>query len=146
MRRNAALHDLSRDHHRALVVAHALRPAEPATADETREAWRRFWPDGAAHFRAEEEVLVPAYASYADPEHPLVRRTLLDHVAIRALARRLEAEDAPDPRTLESLGVRLAAHVRMEERELFPLVEQALPKAALAGLAAELEEAERRPA
>ena len=40
--------------------------------------------------------------------------------------------------------MRLAGHVRVEERELFPLIEAALPHERLASLAAELAAAEAR--
>jgi hypothetical protein len=39
--------------------------------------------------------------------------------------------------------VRLADHVRLEERELFPLIEQALPPAQLATVGAKLARAEK---
>jgi hypothetical protein len=40
---------------------------------------------------------------------------------------------------MRDLGVLLAEHVRREERELFPLIEDAMPAAQLAALAAVLE-------
>jgi hypothetical protein len=44
---------------------------------------------------------------------------------------------------LHELGTSLADHVRLEERELFPLIESALPAARLATVAAALEHGER---
>ena len=49
----------------------------------------------------------------------------------------------PDPAALHELGSLLADHVRLEERELFPLIEAALPAATLVALATALEHAER---
>jgi hypothetical protein len=40
----------------------------------------------------------------------------------------------------------LAAHVRLEERELFPLIERTMPTARLAAVAVALEDADRRHA
>jgi hypothetical protein len=99
---------------------------------------------GRAHFRLEEEILLPAYAPHGDPHHPLVARALCDHVAIRARADALLVDEAPDPAVLHELGTVLADHVRLEERELFPLIEAALPAARLAAVATALEHAERR--
>ena len=128
MKRSAALAPLSRDHHRALVVAARLRRATARTAAAAREAFLAFWrEDGERHFREEEEHLLPAYAACAAPYDPLVARVLGDHVAIRALALRLRRTDAADVEMLRELGAALADHVRREERTLFSRIERALP-------------------
>ena len=143
MKRNPGLVTLSRDHHQALCVAQKLRRATADTAQEARSAFVAYWEEhGRAHFRLEEEILLPAYAAHADPHHPLVARALCDHVAIRARADALAVNEAPGPATLRELGEGLADHVRLEERELFGLIEAALPAARLAAVAAALEHAE----
>jgi hypothetical protein len=143
MKRNPGLVTLSRDHHQALSVAQKLRRATADTAQEARSAFVAYWEEhGRAHFRLEEEILLPAYAAHGDPHHPLVARALCDHVAIRARADALAVDEAPDPATLRELGEGLADHVRLEERELFGLIEAALPAARLAAVAAALEYAE----
>jgi hypothetical protein len=143
MKRNPGLVTLSRDHHQALSVAQKLRRATADTAQEARSAFVAYWEEhGRAHFRLEEEILLPAYAAHADPHHPLVARALCDHVAIRARADALAVDEAPDPATLRELGEGLADHVRLEERELFGLIEAALPASRLAAVAATLEHAE----
>ena len=139
MKRAPALICLSRDHHRALSVAQRLRRATAATQTAVRDETLRFWRrDGREHFRLEEEVLLPAYAAHGDAHHPLVARALCDHVAIR---RRIDdlAGDASAPlASLHELGVMLAEHVRLEERELFVLIEQTLPPEDLAAVGAAL--------
>ena len=143
MKRNPRLVTLSRDHHQALSVAQKLRRATADTAQEARSTFVAYWEEhGRAHFRLEEEILLPAYAAHADPHHPLVARALCDHVAIRARVDALAVDEAPDPATLRELGEGLADHVRLEERELFGLIEAALPAARLAAVAAALEHAE----
>jgi hemerythrin HHE cation binding domain-containing protein len=143
MNRDPALVSLSHDHHQALVVAQKLRRAEDPTAADARAAFAAFWPvSGRAHFRLEEEVLLPAFAAHGDPHHPLVARVLCDHVAIRQRAEVVLGESHPGVAELHELGGLLAAHVRLEERELFPLIEQAMPADALAIVAAALEQAE----
>ena len=144
MKRDPALVSLSHDHHQALFVAQKLRRATAETLGEERAAFLAYWEEhGRAHFRLEEEVLLPAYAAHGDPHHPLVARALCDHVAIRHRAAALAGDSAPTAVALNELGVCLADHVRLEERELFPLIERAMPAARLAAVAAALEQAER---
>lgn len=143
MKRDPALASLSRDHHQALVVAQRLRRATAETADDTRTGFLAFWKThGRSHFRLEEEVLLPAYAEHGDAHHPLVARTLCEHVAIRQRAAALARDPAPAVAALHELGAHLADHVRGEERELFTLIEQTMPPAQLAAVAAALEQAE----
>ena len=140
MKRTSALAPLSRDHHHALVVAARLRRATPATASSARDAFLDYWDlDGSRHFREEEEILLPAYAAHGNPQHPLLVRVLVDHLAIRALADILRHPTPPPLETLQELGVTLSDHVRLEERQLFPLIEDTLPAAELEQLAERLE-------
>ena len=91
-------------------MALTLRRADAESAVAAVAAFLEFWRShGQAHFREEEEILLPAYAAHADAGHPLVVRVLVDHV---------------------------------EERELFPLIEAALPADAAASLAAALAHTE----
>src|SRR5215211_7250789 len=129
MKRSAALAVLSRDHHQALVVAQQLRRATDATAAEAREAFLAYWTGhGRLHFRLEEELLFPAYAGHGDPHDPLVLRALGEHAMIRHRAHALAAATSLDPGALALLGAELAAHVRLEEREVFPLIERVMPE------------------
>jgi len=147
VKRDEALASLSRDHHQALVVAQRLRRADTATAAHARERFLDYWDaHGHRHFRIEEEILLPGYAAHGDAHDPLVLRVLGDHVAIRQRADALARQPATDPQALHDLGQRLAAHVRLEECELFPLIEQTMPANALAALAQQLEHAEDTPA
>jgi hypothetical protein len=139
VKRDPALISLSHDHHQALFVAQGLRRATPETADRARSAFAAFWAEhGSAHFRIEEEILFPAYAAHGDAHHPLLARALCEHVEIRQRAQ--AAAEAP-VEDLNALGTLLAAHVRLEERELFPVIESAIPPDARAALGAALERA-----
>jgi iron-sulfur cluster repair protein YtfE (RIC family) len=136
VKRHPALAELSRDHHHALVVARALKRAEGETAEDARVRFLEYWrKDGAEHFREEEEILLPTYAAYADPDHPVISRVLIDHVRIRRLASEL-SEASPPAEFMQQLGRELEQHVRREERELFSLIEQAMPDEELRHLAA----------
>ena len=146
MKRHRALQPLSRDHHVALVAAQRLRRATETDAAAVRDAFLEFWRDhGAHHFRVEEEVLLPAFAAHGDPEEACVVRMLVDHVRIREQAQRLEREDAPSVESLQSLGTALERHVRLEEREVFGLIEAALPPVAAEKLVDAVLRAERSP-
>lgn len=143
MKRDARLAALSRDHHQTLVIAQALKRALPETAAAAREAFLGFWHvSGREHFRLEEEVLLPAYAAHGDAHHPVVARVLCEHVAIRRHADELRRDPAAPVAALQALGRCMADHVRFEERELFPLIEQAMPDDALNELADALGHAE----
>jgi hemerythrin-like domain-containing protein len=119
------------------VIARRLRLAEEHDAAEAAREFLEHWADEERlHFRLEEEVLLPAYAAYGDPEHAAVVRTLLDHVLIRRDVERLAAD--PPLELLHELGERLANHVKLEENELFPLVERTIPEPELLALGARL--------
>ena len=141
-KRAPALVPLSHDHHDALVAGMRLRRAEAATAEAERVVFLHFWHEHCApHFRTEEQVLLPAFAGYGDPYDPLVLRALGDHVVIRGWAARLTSEPA-SPAELHELGELLTAHVRLEERHVFPMIERTLPPEAMAALGVALAKAE----
>jgi hemerythrin-like domain-containing protein len=140
VKRHEALAQLSRDHHQALFQAQRLRRATEEDAAEVRAGFVDFFRNvGNLHFRAEEEVLLPAYAVYADPSDEVVIRVLVDHTLIR---RDVDALDGAGLDRVHELGDRLEAHVRHEERVLFPLIEQALPDDELARVARRVDEVE----
>lgn len=138
-RRSEALAELSREHHHTLARALELKRAQGPAAAGVWERFAAFWEEeGRAHFAEEEDVLLPAYAGVADPAHPVVVRTLLEHLLIRAKIAAISAQDVPSVSELNLLGAWLELHVRLEERALFPLIEDALPEEALRELAAAL--------
>jgi len=73
---------------------------------------------------------------------------LAQHAYIRALIMRLSDEVMGGnvrTETLHEIGEQLEAHIRLEERVVFPLVEESLSGAALTELAARLEIKEADP-
>jgi iron-sulfur cluster repair protein YtfE (RIC family) len=140
MKRSEALAILSRDHHHALVVAQKLKRADTKTARAARAQFLAYWDDeGRHHFQLEEELLLPAFAGHGDARHPLVLRVLGDHVTIRSRAAQLAATAEPAVTALHELGSELSAHVRLEERGLFPVIEAAIPAGELLALARALD-------
>ena len=123
MRRDPRLRGLSAEHHHALVLARR--------AAGQSGAWlrARFEAELAPHFAVEERVLLPALG-----DDPLVARTLEDHRALRA---EVEAAERGDAEAVARFAERLVAHVRFEERELFPRCEEVLPAEVLEAVAVE---------
>jgi hemerythrin-like domain-containing protein len=140
VKRHDALESLSRDHYHALVIAQGLKRANRLTARKAQRAFVDFWEhDGQRHFREEEEVLLPLSADFVDLDQPLVVQVLTDHTVIRRLAGELLGAGTSQPQVLHTLGEKLEEHVRREERQLFPLIEESLPEEELARLVALLD-------
>ena len=121
MKRSAALQPLSREHHSALKLAQACQRAALArdeAAAACQNALQVYADELAAHFFCEEQTLLPLLL--ATPQQPLAERTLAEHRQLYALLAGLRRNDAA---ALQRFGVCLAAHVRFEERELFPALE-----------------------
>ncbi len=136
MKRSPALTPLSHDHHGALYVALQLKRAEDVSAGG---AFAEFIAgEGERHFREEESVLLPGWAA-ADPEADggMAARVAAEHLELRSAGRRLAAGELGVD-DLRRMGELLEAHVRFEERELFPLIEARLGDEALSALGAEL--------
>ena len=141
MKRSPELTPLSHDHHQALFVAMRLKRAEDA--EEARESFLEFWRShGSVHFVIEEGILLPGWLE-ADPqaERELAARVASEHLELRALARRIERGES-GLKELAELGGLLEAHVRFEERELFPLIESRLDGEAISRVGAEIAAAE----
>ena len=144
MKRDPAMAGLSRDHQHGLAVALQLRRATAETAADAQAAFLAFWDEeGQRHFRAEEEVLLPAAARYVAPATDAMVRVLVEHVDIRRRAAELALAPAGELDDLRALGDRLYEHIRHEERVLLRLIEEALPHEELSALAEALERAER---
>lgn len=134
MKRSERLRRLSEDHHRSLVNARRLRRAAGEQGESPEAAatgFLSFWRVHAEpHFRGEEEVLIPLLALRETPlgERPVIRM-LLQHARIRGLVISLEEEIQRRRvrcETLRELGEDLETHIRLEEREVFPLLEREL--------------------
>ena len=146
MKRSAELTPLSHDHHQALFVAMQLKRAAPDDAAWAVQTFLDFTEEtGDAHFRIEEEILLPGWLAAVERDREtaaaMAARVAAEHLEIRIAARLLRTGDvAPDQ--LRALGSLLERHVRFEERELFPLVESSLGEQAIGALGAEIAAAE----
>lgn len=120
MPRTGPLLSLSREHHSSLVLARAVRQAAesgdsaafPAMMKSIEEHWRAVLCE---HFAREEQLLRLA-ADTVDAES--ADRILAEHAELRLLAS--DSNELEPAERLKRFGELLAAHVRYEERVLFP--------------------------
>ena len=140
MRRSHALAALSREHHHALVIAMALTRAGEGTARSSGRLFADFIAEiESGHFALEESVLLAALPA-ADRGRLLAERVREDHRYLREMADQLRLERLqPTVDLVHAIGIRLRAHVQMEERELFPYLESSLDAAALERIGSQLE-------
>lgn len=129
MNREARLRGLSSDHHRSLVLVRHIREALSHGGSEIElcaHVAGHYDADLEPHFRAEEELLLPELTSGSNRD--LAERTLSEHRLLRSQA---IAGIGGDLDALRALADTLEAHVRFEERELYPACEVAVPQTVL---------------
>lgn len=119
MKRHPLLQSLSREHHPALLLAMRLKRA--GTAEAVALLAQFDVPSLLAHFDEEERDWLPGLTG--DDERPLRDRTLDEHRQIRSC---LSGIGHGDIARITEFALLLEAHVRFEERELFPLIERHL--------------------
>lgn len=126
LHRDPALIPLSHDHHHGLVAAVRLKQGRSAFLDEpdVLESIARLWRDELMeHFRQEEEVLFSREwpANVAE----LVAQALVDHMQMRSIVAAAQRGEE-----YEELGRRfgelLETHIRLEERLIFPAMQDLL--------------------
>ena len=129
MKRHPALAHLSRDHHGALILARLLQKDAPAykglpadAAGKTNYALQFYNDELVKHFTHEEKVfkLVAGIHSALD----VLIRTIFDEHHDLHLLFKLIKEHPGIETHLDELGKALEMHIRKEERELFPLIQE----------------------
>ncbi len=139
MKRHPSLHPLSHDHHHGLVQARRLFRAMEKSPEEALQDARAFLEFARSalreHFRVEEEVLLPALLPYlpvASDEQ--CRRMLQEHQQIwqrvDSLHSAIQRDELPMHLLAETASL-LERHIRFEEREMFPRLENLLSEEAL---------------
>lgn len=143
MERHKSLISLSNDHHHGLSIAQKLKygykPSSSKDAeintDEKKELVLKFSDEYLhKHFRLEEDIIVPYL-----PENELIKRMLDEHIKIYELLYIIEVRD-PDDELLNHFAEKLEAHIRFEERELFPMLQQTLTEEQLNEIGKKMEE------
>src|SRR5688572_15351371 len=128
--RDEALIPLTHDHHHALAAARRLALGAGGDGQErtarAEEFIAFFRADTLQHFREEEEEVFPLVVQAPEAGDAL-RQVMFEHLqihaAVAALERELEGGD-PTATTTERLAELLQAHIRFEEKVVFPLVEK----------------------
>lgn len=136
MKRHPALQDLSRDHFHVLFRCQRIRRALAREADWTEvgglvdDLLAFFDSDMSPHFREEDELVVPA-AAQTEELREVAQQTLDEHGVLRRAIgelRRVRATEADVRRLLATLEPQIAAHVKIEEQDLFEGLQSALPE------------------
>lgn len=130
-RRHDSLIPLSREHQYALMLC--LRIHRGLIEHDADANWlqskagvavRFFEGEMVSHFQAEEEILFPAMRDLTGAPR-IIDELLEEHEKVRRLIDRLrEIEPGSLASTLMAFADTLEAHIRKEERELFPIYEQ----------------------
>lgn len=142
-KRHPALVPLSHDHHEGLIAAQRLKRAAPAyrDCDDATASIILLWErELEFHFRQEEEHLFGLETG--DDLAALIRRALDEHAEMRTMVDECRA-GAADEELIRRLGSMLERHIRFEERELFPALQEHLSGEALERIGAAILE-ERR--
>ena len=141
MKRHDSLIPLTHDHHHALAQARRLKAAAKGSDEDrlrqAREFLDFFESDTLVHFREEEEVVFPLAVDDVRAA-ALIGRVVLQHVQIHALVARLAAEVEAGRVTAETEGAvagALEKHIRLEEREVFPVIQEVVPDGELTEIA-----------
>lgn len=129
MKRHPALTPLSREHHGALILARLLQNNAPAykglpadTEGKANYAFKFYQENLIKHFEDEEKALklVKGVNSVLDL---LVEAIFSEHQELHLLFQSI-TNHADKAAHLDELGKKLETHVRKEERELFPLIQE----------------------
>jgi len=135
MQRHAALAGLSEEHHHGLVwsrrltklAAGKLETSPKEVMGEFLSVWER---EINPHFRREEEILLPVFARTDHYWVAGIQEMLRQHVELRRNIWLLREDPHPD--VIRQTGELLQEHIRLEEREVFPLIQQEADESLLA--------------
>ena len=129
MKRHKSLILLSSDHHNGLAIAQKLKYGyKPSSSKESipdvkekKEMLLDFFRDHLQiHFEKEEKILAPYFTA-----NELMDRMIEEHIRIYEMIFEIDM-NKPDNDKLNEFGEMLEAHIRFEERQLFPMIEESL--------------------
>lgn len=133
MKRHESLAPLSREHHDALILAQLLKRNAPdykglptTVTDKAVYAVKMYHNDLKKHFDKEELLL--GKASALDPAIArLAEEIIQEHRMLSTLFLSIN-KTSDQEAILNELGNELDAHIRKEERVLFPLIQKHCPE------------------
>jgi iron-sulfur cluster repair protein YtfE (RIC family) len=132
-KRHESLIPLSREHHYALMLCLRINRGLPDNGADAgwlktkaRQAIMFFESNLVTHFKAEEEILFPAMREM-DQANALIVELRDEHQRLESLVQQLRsAELNSTEATLRGFAGLLEAHIRKEERLLFPIYESGI--------------------
>jgi|SRR5690606_19383781 len=136
IKRNPHLAALSRDHHQGLLFCWKLRMGIRYEVNPERMLAyvRYFWPlHFKPHFAEEEEFIFFPHPS------EMTKRAIEEHETMRQQIGQIEAGATYD--TFNKIADLADKHIRFEERELFPYLEETLTEAQLLAIGQAVEAA-----
>ena len=123
IKRDPNLVPLSREHHFGLLFGWKIKQglAKGASLDIMRDYVLYFWKNSLCqHFQDEEDLLLNIL-----PENdPLKEQFLREHALLRELIDQVEAREQLSGLLFEALHILITEHIRFEERQFFPHLEQ----------------------
>ncbi|PJJ74707.1 hemerythrin HHE cation binding domain-containing protein [Thermoflavifilum aggregans] len=150
IKRHPAIQQLSRDHHYALLFCWKIGQGLQLQIDTIRiRKYVAYFHQHylIPHFQEEEQILFVLM-----PDDEKVKRAIAQHREIEQLVtqqliapEKIDAGMPEDASLLTTLAEKLNQHVRYEERELFPYLEQHLSEAQLEQVGKQLAEATHTP-
>lgn len=139
MKRHPSLAHLSREHHGALILARLLQHNAPAykslptdTFGKAEYALAFYEKELVKHFEEEEKALALVIGNN-EPLDVMVQTILNEHQSLHAQFESIRNNTNLQVH-LDALGNALEIHIRKEERELFPLIEETSSEAVLAAI------------
>ncbi len=148
-KRHPSLVPVSRDHHEGLLLAVRLQQGENAllklwshdTAWQARAVVDFYQEHLVRHFAVEEEKVFPTAQQSVAEAAPIVTKLLEQHEWFRSTAPAMKGrEEAVTRDELVTFGQRLEEHIRIEDRELFPLMEEHIEPSVLEKLEKDVQE------
>jgi iron-sulfur cluster repair protein YtfE (RIC family) len=129
MKRHPVLIPLSREHHDSLILARLLQKDAPAykglptdPAGKAEYAFQFYHDELIGHFDEEEKIL-PYIKGINDELDLFIKIIPEEHEELTKYF--MEIKDHSDlPSHLDKLGKALELHVRKEERQFFPLIQE----------------------
>lgn len=130
MKRHIALAPLSREHHGALILAQLLKRTAPAYKDlptdpqgKAKYATSFYRSELIKHFAEEEEAVIKSITGINDELDRLCNEIIAEHKELRVLFESLNDSDDIIAQ-LDKTGLTLEQHIRKEEREFFPMIQE----------------------
>ncbi len=119
MKRHEALQPLSREHHHGLLLCWKIRTglSKNVSPERIKKYVEWFYSEHIeAHFEVEEQHIFPLLGM----NHQMIKKAMAEH---RRLKRLFTGEEEVE-KSLSRIEDELERHIRYEERELFPKIQE----------------------